>query len=389
MITTTDALQKAVQAAQAAGAVGIDTEFVWDRTYYPTLGVVQIGYPDGHCELIDAVAIEDWEPLGELMADPKTTKVLHDAQQDLTILRRACGRDPKNTFDTQLSSGFIGLSSTVSLRDLLKTLLKVRLAKTETQSDWVARPLSKAQIEYAEDDVRNSVNLMLKILERADRLGRREWITDEMSYYDDASIYQERDPDAEMPRVRGSGALTHQQRNVLRALGAWRERTARRRNLPRNFVLSDDAIVSLTKKLPKSADAIKPMKGLAEKTLHHNRAKIWEAIQRGVEGDLPELSLGRLNGIQPDDGYEARVDLALAFVKGTCLASKVDPQLIGNRAEISSLVLDVDRADSERHRMLRGWRADFCGNALLALMKGEGAVGVDPKSGFPSAESGL
>ncbi|NQY32256.1 MAG: HRDC domain-containing protein, partial [Coraliomargarita sp.] len=280
----------------------------------------------------------------------------------------------------------IGLSSTVSLRDLLKTLLRVRLAKTETQSDWVARPLSDAQIEYAEDDVRNSVNLMLKIMERADRLGRREWIADEMTYYDNASIYEERDPDAEMPRVRGSGALTHQQRNVLRALGAWRERSARRRNLPRNFVLSDDAIVSLTKRLPKTADDIKPMKGLPEKSLQRNRAKIWEAIERGINGDLPELSLGRLNGIQPDDGYEARVDLALAFVKGTCLAAKIDPQLIGNRAEISALVLDAERADPERHRVLRGWRADFCGNALLALMKGEGAVRVNPKDGFPEAK---
>ena len=111
MITTTDALKAAVEAAQAAGAVGVDTEFVWDRTYYPTLGVVQLGYPDGHCELIDATAIEDWAPLGELMADSKTTKILHDAQQDLTILRRTCGRDPLNTFDTQLSSGFIQVQS--------------------------------------------------------------------------------------------------------------------------------------------------------------------------------------------------------------------------------------------------------------------------------------
>ena len=94
MITTTEALADAVQAAQSAGAVGIDTEFVWDRTYYPTLGLVQIGYPDGHCELIDAPAIEDWSPFATLMADPNTVKILHDAQQDLTILKRACGAYP-------------------------------------------------------------------------------------------------------------------------------------------------------------------------------------------------------------------------------------------------------------------------------------------------------
>ncbi|MGB0257141.1 MAG: ribonuclease D [Coraliomargarita sp.] len=383
MITTTQALAEAVQQARAAGAVGIDTEFIWDRTYYPTLGVVQMGMPDGHCELIDAPAIEDWSPFAELMADPDTVKILHDAKQDLIILRRACGADPKNIFDTQLSSGFVGLSATISLRDLLKTLVKVRLAKTETQSDWVARPLTEAQIQYAEDDVRHSVKLMEKIYERAEALGRRSWIEDEMSFYDEASIYAERDPDAEMPRVRGSGALTQQQRNILRALGSWRELTARRRNLPRNFILSDDAIVSLTKRLPKSAEDIKPMKGLTERALQRNRGKIWAAIERGIEGDLPPLANGRLNGIQPDDGYEARVDLALAYVKGTCLAANVDPALIGNRAEIAGLVLDVERADGERHRILRGWRNDFCGETLLSLMQGKCIVRVDPETGFP------
>jgi len=383
MITTTEALREAVRRAQDAGAVGVDTEFVWDRTYYPTLGVVQLGYPDGHCELIDAPEIEDWSPLAELMSDPNVVKILHDAQQDLTILRRVCGSDPKTIFDTQLTAGFIGLSSTISLRDILKTLLKVRLAKTETQSDWVARPLTEAQIKYAEDDVRDSVRLMEQILKRADALGRREWIENEMTYYEDAAIYEERDPDTEMPRVRGSGALTHQQRNVLRALGSWREWTARRRNLPRSFILSDDAIVSLTKRLPKSAEAIKPMKGLTERVLQRNRSRIWEAIQRGIDGELPELQLGKFNGIQPDDGYEARVDMALAFVKGTCLAAKIDPPLIGNRAEISALVLDIELADAERHRLLRGWRASFMGEPMLKLMRGEGALTVDPETNFP------
>ena len=99
MITTTEALIEACEAAQKAGAVGIDTEFVWDRTYYPTLGVVQVGYPDGSAVLIDAPAIEDWSSFARLMSDPDTVKILHDAQQDLTILQRTCGAYPKNIFD--------------------------------------------------------------------------------------------------------------------------------------------------------------------------------------------------------------------------------------------------------------------------------------------------
>jgi ribonuclease D len=383
MISDTQGLEKICQAAQDAGAVGIDTEFVWNRTFYPSLGLVQVGYPDGETALIDAPKIEDWSPFAALMVDKGTVKILHDAQQDLTILQRACGETPRNVFDTQRSAGFVGMSSTISLRDVLKQLLRVRLAKTETQSDWLARPLTDAQLEYAEDDVRNSVRLMECILEKADVLGRREWITNEMRYYEQASLYEEQDPDVIMPRVRGSGALTHQQRNVLRSLGAWREKSARRRNIPRNFVLSDDALVSLLRKTPSSADDLRPIKGLSERTLERNRTQIWQAIERGMAGDLPELINHNTSTTNPDDGYEARVDFALAFLKGVCLAQKLDPALVGNRAEITALVLDADEPTLEDHRLLVGWRAKFCGNALLELLQGRRQLVIDPETKLP------
>lgn len=383
MITTTDALADAVRRAREAGAVGVDTEFIWERTYYPTLGVVQIGYPDGTAELIDAPEIDDWSPLAELMSDPDTVKILHDAQQDLNILYRASGGLPKNIFDTQRTAGFVGLSSTISLSELLKSLLRVRLDKSETRSDWTARPLSEAQIKYAKEDVIHSVDLMLKIMKKAEKLDRADWIKDEMRMYETESLYEERDPDAEMPRVRGSGSLTRQQRDMLRALGSWREYKARRRNLPRGFVLSDDAIISLIKRPPSKAEDIRQMKGLSERNAKRNRGAIWEALERGRSGELPELPNNKHDGPQPDDGYEARVDLALAFVKGTCLAAEIDPALIGNRADITAFILEIDIACPTRHRLLAGWRGELCGRALLGLLQGEGSVAVDTETRLP------
>ncbi len=383
MIKTTEALADSVARAREAGAVGVDTEFIWERTYYATLGVVQIGYPDGHAELIDAPEIKNWSPLAELMSDPDTTKILHDAQQDLQILHRACGGLPKNIFDTQRGSGFVGLSSTISLSELLKNLVGVRLAKTETRSDWIARPLTEAQIQYAKEDVIYSVDLMLKIMKKAEKLNRADWIRNEMKLYEDESLYVESDPDTEMPRVRGSGSLTNQQRDMLRALGAWRELKARDRNLPRGFILSDDAIISLIKRPPEKPEDIRPCKGLSERAAKRNRNALWEAIERGRGGYLPQLTTNKHKGPQPDDGYEARVDLALAFIKGTCLAAKIDPALIGNRAEVTAFVLEIENACPSRHRLLGGWRGDFCGNALHRLLSGEGAVGVDPTSNLP------
>ena len=383
MITTTVALADAVRRAREAGAVGVDTEFIWDRSYYPTLGVVQIGYPDGEAELIDAPEIQDWSPLAELMSDPDTVKILHDAQQDLNILYRTCGGLPKNIFDTQRTAGFAGLSSTISLSELLKSLLRVRLDKSETRSDWTARPLSEAQIKYAKEDVIHSVDLMLNIMKKAEQFGRSEWIKDEMQMYEDESLYGEPDPDTEMPRVRGSGSLTRQQRDMLRALGAWRELKARRRNLPRNFVLSDDAVISLVKSPPAKPEDIRPSKGLSERNVNRNRSAIWEAIERGRNGEFPDLPNNKHNGPQPDDGYEARVDLALAFIKGTCIAAQIDPALIGNRAEITTFILEIDDLCPTRHRILSGWRGQFCGKALRDLLNGEGSVEIDLETKLP------
>ena len=244
--------------------------------------------------------------------------------------------------------------------------------------------MTDAQLEYAEDDVRHSVDLMVKIMNKAEAFGRKAWVEDEMKIYEDESNYGESDPDYEMPRVRGSGSLTQQQRNILRALGAWRELKARRRNLPRGFVISDDAIVSLTKRPPSRPEDIRQMKGLSERAAERNRQHIWDAIERGRNGDLPDLPNNKHNGPSPDDGYEARVDLALASIKGMCLADKIDPALIGNRAEVTAFVLEIDNIDPTRHRMLCGWRGEFCGAALERLLKGEGSISIDPKTKLPS-----
>lgn len=384
MISSKDELKNLAREAASAGAVGVDTEFVWSRTFYPTLGLVQVGFPDGRCVLIDAPLVEDWSPIGELLSDPETTKILHDAQQDLKILRRLCGGDPQGIFDTQLSCGFIGLSSTISLSDALKRLLRVRLDKTETQSDWVARPLTDAQLKYAEDDVRHSVDLMLEITDRAEALGRAEWIRDEMSFYDNPKLYREPDPETEMPRVRGSGALNKRQRDVLRALASWRESSARRRNLPRGFILSDEAIVALTKNTPSSPEAIHPVKGLNKNNLDRNREKIWKAISRGVEGDLPELPNTNQQGPSPDEGFEARVDLALACIKGTSLAAGIDPALVGNRSEITEFVLEAGLEDgNSQNRLRNGWRSNFCGGRLRELLHGKGSVLIDQETNMP------
>ena len=147
MIQTTSELTAFVKRAREMDAVALDTEFVWERTYYPQLGLIQIALSDEDCELIDPTAIDDLSPLGDLLSDRKVVKILHDAPQDLAILLQATGTPAQNVFDTRHAAGFADLPATLSLSNLIKELLDIDLPKTETRTNWLQRPLKQEQID--------------------------------------------------------------------------------------------------------------------------------------------------------------------------------------------------------------------------------------------------
>ena len=384
LINTEEGLISVVEKGISAGAVALDTEFVWEKTYYPILGLIQVGYPDGSVDLIDGVSIKDFSALGRLLSDTNTVKILHDAVQDLVILTRISKAFPKNIFDTQRSAGFIGLGSTISLSELLKKVLSIRIEKSETKSDWVARPLSKSQIEYAKEDVCYGVDLMKAILKKADDLNYKKWLLQEMELYENESLYKEKDPFEISPKVKNSGAINYKQKTLLRSIFIWREISARKQNLPRTFVLPDEVVMKLVKFPPKSLEELKTM-NLGRRFLRKFSASLWEAIDRGLHEDMAPLENGFSN-FEKDDALEAQVDLALAFIKGLSLNAKIDSSLIANRARVTSFVYTNSQVEAslQDHPLSQNWRNEFCGKNLSKLLNGKGMIRVDTKSNIPS-----
>ena len=156
LIDSSQMVERIVARGFEDGRVAIDTELLWERTYYPRLAIVQIALSEEEWYLVDAAIPDILAPLGPLLEDVNVVKILHDAAQDLAVLRRATGRSPRSIYDTRVAAGFAGLSSTVSLGTLLLELMEVELPKTETRTDWFQRPLTQSQIDYAADDVRIS-----------------------------------------------------------------------------------------------------------------------------------------------------------------------------------------------------------------------------------------
>ncbi len=382
MIATPQALEALVARALEAECVAIDTEFVWERTYYPQLGLVQIGFSEDDTALIDTVACPDLTPLGRLLATPDVVKVLHDATQDLTILRRITGSYPKNIFDSRRAAGFVGLSATLSLGDRLREVLGVALAKTETRTNWLLRPLSADQQAYAHDDVRYLPAARAALLARARQRHREAWLHEEMTTYDDPALYAEKDPCAQYLRIGGAGRLSPRQRAVLREVTAWREEEARRRDRPRGHIVADKVLAVLARRLPASSSDLLAIPGLGERTVQRRGRAILEAVARGQE--VPPEAYPPPPARPPNDEIlMARTHLAMAYLMGNSLESGIDSALVATRAEVADLVAAGPEAIPAGHTLLHGWRRAFAGDELLGLLRGRHAVRLDPETGLP------
>lgn len=382
MIKNDKELKAIVTRVGERGYVAIDTEFVWEKTYYPRLGLIQVALSREECFLIDVTELGDLSPLGDLLSDGKIIKILHDAQQDLTILRRATGAWPTNIFDTRLVAGFAGLGSSISLRDLINAVVSIELHKTETRTDWLKRPLSEAQIRYAREDVCYLPETKDDLLRRVKALGREKWLREELQKYNDPSLYKDKDPFTQYGRLKGTGRFKRSDLSVLRELAAWREKEAILHDRPRGHILKDEVIVALARKKVRSQSDLKGIKGMSDKEARLYGTAIIKAVERGLslkENEWPRLSDN--NGA--DERLNARIDLALACVKGKCIASGMDMALVASRAELTEFLSNHNASGKAEHPLNRGWRKDFIGDELLDLMAGRKKIVINPAAGLP------
>lgn len=360
MIETPEALRHMVARLRDEACLALDTEFVWDRTYYARLGLVQIGLSGGTCFLVDPVALPDLAPIGELLADARIVKILHDAPQDLMILRRATGASARNVFDTRLAAGFAGLGSTLSLGNLLAGLLDVHLAKAHTRADWTARPLAPEELEYAADDVRYLPQVAALLRGRAREAGVEAWLDEELATLDASALYEEKDFEGAYLRIRAAASLPPRSLAVLRELAAWREQEARRADLPRRWLMEDGELVSLaTAPPPRAPDDLH----LDPQTVRRHGEALLAAVRRGLA--LPDAELPP-PVFQPsrDPARRRAVDAALGEILARATARKIDPQLVCSRNELAMVLQEGAAARPEAHPLLRGWRAELIGDAL-------------------------
>jgi len=362
MITQPAQLLELVAWTKSAEAIALDTEFFWERTYYPRLGLIQLAISGDECHLIDPLALEDLRPLGELLANRGVVKIFHDAGQDLAILCRATGTAAQNIFDTRLAAGFADLPSTLSLASLARELLAIDLVKNETRSDWLRRPLSAEQLAYASDDVRYLHALRLSLLNRIAEPKVKAWLYEELALYNNPHLYIS-DGSSRYQRLRSAARLPPAGLAILKRLFDWREETARASDKPRGHIIPDAALLAIAHQPPTDIPALRHL-GLSSQAIsRYGGAIVTLCAELGAETsatpevvEAAEEKPWRLSAREKAI-YQRLQDMIR--LKSGILG--IDPGLIGNSDDLRAVArfLADGALPAANSRQFSGWRLTF------------------------------
>jgi ribonuclease D len=367
-------LQQLVNDARTARRIGLDTEFMREKTYHAQLCLVQVAGAD-RIGLIDPLEGADVGPVADLVADRNIEIIVHAGRQDFEILLSLFDVVPRNVFDVQLAAGFIGLGSTLAYHRLVEETIGAKVSKGEAYTDWCRRPLTDLQVTYAANDVRYLLPVADYLKNRLVELGRADWASEEMNAFEARAMY-ETAPENAWRRVPGRGTLNPRATAVLKEVAAWREETARRRDVPRGWVVRDPTLVEIARRRPASLSQLKGIRGLAYKEAARSADGIIDAVERGLNAEPVAAPQG------PSRSSLARAQMvssvADAVVRARCASAEIASELVATRAELEAVLADLfdGSADTSRHRLLHGWRRKVAGDAVLALARGEIAVRI-------------
>ncbi len=349
LITKSNDLAAFCARLEAAPYVAVDTEFLREKTYWPKLCVVQLAHGD-HAAAIDALAPGiDLAPLMNLLWKPEVLKVFHAASQDLELFNYVSGRLPEPIFDTQIAAMVAGYGEQVGYAKLAQEIAGATVDKASQSTDWSRRPLSERQITYALSDVTHLCTIYESLADRLEQSGRGAWVGEEMKSLTDPATYAA-DPRQAYKRVK-IRRPNRKSLAILREVAAWREEAAQQRDLPRRWVLRDEALVEIANHAPHRPADLERVRGLNERVAHgRDGRELLAAVRTALavpEGEWPELP-PRRPAHQAD---ESLIALLQTLLKLCCERHDVAPKLVATRDELARIV--AGRTLPRRHQGTR------------------------------------
>ena len=360
-----DGLAGVERACEQVEVIAIDTEFARFNTYYPIVGLIQI-YTGEACFLIDPLPIENLEPLGRLLVRAELLKVFHACSEDMEVFQHSLGVVPAPVYDTQIAGAVLGVGFSMGYQAIVEHYLDISLPKDQTRSDWLARPLSDDQLDYAALDVIHLLQVYHRQAKALDDSSKSAWIEAESSALG-KEIPTTIDPEICYQKLKGLWQLDRKQLNVLRALFAWREQTARREDRPRNRVADQKALMTIVRRGLESRYEFQHEANMTPRQVRKYADNILFLVAEAKlvpERDCPPE-------IPRDDMpvNSNKLKRLRKVVEDRAQALSVAPELLTKRRHLEKLIRSgSDGGDYVLPRELLGWRKEAIGNDLLEAL---------------------
>ncbi len=372
LITDTRTLQDFCADLAQEEAIAVDTEFMRERTYWAKVCLVQLAGTNAAAAIDPLAEGIDLAPLFALLAAPQVLKVFHAGRQDLEIFHRLMGRLPAPVFDTQLAAMVCGFGDQVSYETLAAKLTRARLDKGSRFTDWSLRPLSQRQIDYALADVTHLRPIYQKLKARLESTGRGDWLAEDLAALSDPASYALAPEDAyrRVKNRHGDGRFLA----VLREVAAWREREAQAKDLPRSWILRDEAMLEIAHHLPKTSDDLARTRGLGRKFVEGTQGgEVLAAVAHGLS--VPEdMRPVREERREMPKSIGPVAELLRVLLKMKCEEADVAQRLVASADDVELIAGLGEAADVPA---LHGWRRQVFGDDALKVRAGTLAVFVD------------
>ena len=364
-ISTTDQLRAAIEVCGNAEALAVDTEFTRINTYYPIVGLIQIGTKEA-CFLIDPLTITDLSPLKLVLANSSIMKVFHACSEDLEVFQHSLGFVPKPIYDTQIAAALLGVGYSMSYQSVVEHYLDISIHKDQTRSNWLARPLSRDQLRYASLDVIHLMKVYGYQRELLFAGEKGKWFEEEAATLGH-NIPTMIDPNLAYRRLKGLWQLNQRQLNQLRSLCAWREETARLENIPRNRIADNKALMMIVRRNLIDVRLLRQYAIMTPRQIRRYGEDIVEVLRSSddiEESNLPDLVI--------------RDDMPISHSKLKRLKEVVDqraselsvaPELLMKRRYLEKLMRSGDgKGGYELPKELMGWRAKVIAEDLIEVL---------------------
>jgi ribonuclease D len=337
-----DELPALARTLESQAWIGVDTEFLRERTFFPKLCLLQLA-AGGQIWCVDTLRIGSLDPLMSVLTAAAARKIIHAARQDLEAVYLSAKRVMSPVFDTQIAAGCVGLKPQVGYAELVKTLLDVTVPKGQTRTDWSKRPLTRAQLEYAADDVLYLGDVAGHLSLRLRELGREHWALEDCSALEDKRLY-EPDPAQAWIRLRGLAQLAPPSRARAKTIAIWRDAQARIRDLPRAWLLSDAALFSIAEggSAPLNDSLAASLTGALEEAAN----EVWDQEPSQDARPTPE--------------QKAVIERLGKIVDSRAAELNINAEVLAPRGEIKALAM----GKRDTHA-LTGWRREEIGARLL------------------------